>query len=136
MEQNWNTKYQLNIPVIDEQHKGFVELWEQEYKRADTNNQEKLFSLIEKLEKYLVNHFKTEEELMKKSGYEDIESHIRQHEFFIEKVEEMKQDFQYGNTMLFEKLMMFMKKWFFVHILQTDKGYQKSIETYFRKEKK
>jgi len=128
--ENWTDSYLLGISEIDKQHRGFFELWENECRNADLNNYDQLKSIIDKLESYILEHFKTEEELLRKSGYADIESHIAQHGFFIQKVSEMKLELNYKNTLLFEKLTMFIKKWFISHIMQTDRKYRDEVIIY------
>ena len=131
--ENWSDKYLLNIENIDEQHRGFFELWDKECRQADLKDWEKLSAIIEKLENYIKEHFLYEEEMLKNSDYHDIEDHIAQHNFYIQKVDEMKLEFNYTNPLLFEKIAGFMKKWFLGHINQSDRNYQEAVNTYIRK---
>ncbi len=128
--ENWTDSYLLGIREIDEQHRGFFELWENECRSADLNNYDQLKNIIDKLEEYVLDHFRTEEDLLRKSGYADIESHIAQHAFFIQKVSEMKLELNYKNMLLFDKLTMFIKKWFLSHIMQTDRKYRDEVISY------
>ena len=133
--ENWNDKYLLNIEIIDDQHRGFFELWDKECRHVDDEEWEKLSAIIEKLEDYIKKHFLAEEELLKKSNYPDIEYHIGQHNFFICKVDEMKLELSYMNTLLFEKISAFMKKWFLGHINQIDRNYKDNVIGYLEEEK-
>jgi len=128
--ENWTDSYLLGIDEIDIQHRGFFELWENECRNADLNNFDQLKNVIVKLENYILEHFKTEEDLLRKSGYADIETHVAQHRFFIQKVSEMKLELNYKNMLLFEKLTMFIKKWFISHIMQTDRKYKDDVMKY------
>jgi len=130
MSDNWSNNYLLDIPIIDEQHRLFFELWENECNNVSINDLEKLKELINKLESYLINHFNTEEELMKKANVSDYDNHVSQHRYFIKKIDELKLEFDYANVMLFENIVNFMKKWFLSHILQTDKLYKESVHNY------
>ena len=133
--ENWNEKYLLNIEDIDEQHRGFFELWDKECRHVDVEDWEKLTSIIEKLEDYIKEHFLAEEEILKNSNYPDLEYHLEQHKFFIYKVDEMKQELRYMNALLFEKLTVFMKKWFLGHINQSDRNYKDAVINYLKEEK-
>lgn len=128
MEKSWNDKYLINIKDIDEQHRGFFELWDQKQKMADLENPDQLAQIIEKLEDYIKFHFSYEEKLLEDEGYENIENHKSQHRYFIQKVDEMKQELVYLNPLLFEKTAAFMKKWFLGHIMQSDKNYAQAIK--------
>jgi len=131
--ENWSDKYLLNIENIDEQHRGFFELWDKECRQTDLKDWKKLSAIIEKLENYIKEHFLYEEEMLRKSDFNDIENHIAQHNFFIQKVNEMKLEFNYTNPLLFEKMAVFMKKWFLGHINQSDKNYQEAVNAYIRR---
>ena len=132
MGNNWTDKYLLNIDQIDQQHKAFFELWDKEIKQVDMQDHIQLACVIEKLEDYLKNHFKYEEEMLRKSDYKDIENHIAQHKFFIQKVDNLKQELDYSNPLLFEKTAVFMKKWFLSHIIHSDKKYQETATEYLK----
>ena len=131
--ENWSTKFILNIPEIDSQHNGFFELWDKELKQIDASNEDQLVFIIEKMENYIKDHFTAEEDLLIKSGYIDLENHIIQHQFFIQKINEMKLELNYKNALLFEKIALFMKKWFLSHIMQFDKKYQETVLSYLKK---
>lgn len=124
MDGSWEDKYLLNIDKIDQQHRVFFELWDKEMKQADLEDHLQMATVIEKLENYLKEHFKYEIELLRKSNYEEINNHIEQHNFFIQKVNNLKQELNYNNPLLFEKTALFMKKWFLNHIIQSDRKYQ------------
>jgi len=130
---NWTDKYLLNIDAIDKQHKVFFELWDKECREADLNNNEQLSEIIHKLEDYITNHFSTEEKILINSGFKEVNNHINQHKYFIQKVNEMKMEQKYMNALLFEKISAFIKKWFLNHIMQTDKTYQKTVQSYLNK---
>lgn len=132
---NWEDKYLLNISIIDEQHRGFFNLLDKELSGNEDPTHEQMLELVNKLEKYLLDHFATEEELLEKSSYSDLASHKQQHSFFIGKVSEMKLELSYRNQQVYNKLIDFMKKWFLSHILQADKKYKETIDSYLQTEK-
>jgi len=132
MENKWEDSYLLNINSIDEQHRAFFELCNKEINQVNSQDKDQLTLLLEKLTDYLKSHFKHEEELLKKSGYKDLENHIKQHKFFIQKVDSLKQELDYNNPVLNEKITSFMKKWFLNHIIQSDKEYQKTVTKYLK----
>ncbi|MBN1989073.1 MAG: hemerythrin family protein [Bacteroidales bacterium] len=127
---SWADRYLLNILKIDEQHRGFFELLDEELLRTKVLNQEHTLKLINKLEEYLKDHFVAEEELLVNANYPDIKKHKEQHLFFIQKVEEMKLELLYNNQIINIKLIDFMKKWFLAHILHFDKQYKETVKSY------
>ncbi|MGE0090620.1 MAG: bacteriohemerythrin [Bacteroidales bacterium] len=130
---NWNDKYLLNISIIDNQHRGFFTLLDEELSRIENPTQKQMIELLDKLENYLWNHFSEEERLLEKSGYKDLALHKQQHLYFIQKVNEMKLELSYKNQLLYNNLIDFMKKWFLAHILHLDKKYQEIVLDYIQK---
>jgi hemerythrin len=129
----WNDSFVLNIPEIDKQHKKFFDLFEEvsaEYQKKDP---EELDKLLNELEQYLEYHFRDEEQFMKEHNYEEYETHKKQHEFFIKRIEEMRQEYEYLNPMLFDKISAFIKKWFVSHILHKDVAYKDALQGQFHK---
>jgi hemerythrin len=127
---NWDDKYLLDIPIIDEQHRGFFILLKDELSRNINPTKEQMIELITRLENYIMDHFSSEELLMEKSGYDDLANHKNQHVFFIQKVDEMKIELLYQNPLLYSKMIDFMKKWFLTHILIVDKKFQTTVQDY------
>ena len=123
----WSDSFILNIPVIDEQHKKFFELFESVSEGYENKEPEELDKLLGELENYLEYHFQEEEKLMKENGYEDYENHKKQHDFFINRIEEMRNEYDYMNPMLFDKIRTFIKKWFISHILKKDFNYRDDV---------
>ncbi len=123
----WNENFVLNIPEIDEQNKKFFELFEKVSEGDEPKEPEELNKLLIELEDYLEYHFKEEEQFMKDIGYNDYENHKKQHEFFLKRIEEMRQEYDYKNPWLFDKIRSFIKKWFVSHILHKDFEYKEVL---------
>lgn len=120
---SWNDSYKINIPVIDEQHKKFLELvdvakYNLESSAICDNNK-----IIQELEDYLDYHFTFEEELFENSGYPDLLLHKHKHKQFVEKIRQFKMDAESNNPLIAKKLVEFMSKWFISHILDKDPNY-------------
>jgi len=120
----WSENFILNIPEIDEQHKKFFELFEKVYEKDEQKEPEEINKLLIELENYLEHHFQEEEQFMKDIGYKDYKNHKKQHEFFLKRIEEMRQEYDYNNPWLFDKIRIFIKKWFISHILHKDFEYK------------
>lgn len=108
MNDNWNNNFALNIPVIDQQHKKFFELFDKTMEAKDIDSPEQMEAIIRELEEYLKYHFQTEEKLMEESGFKNIEYHKNQHRLFIKRINEMKLELDYMNPLLFNKISVFI----------------------------
>lgn len=131
----WSDILILDIPVIDKQHMGFWEIYDNVRSLVNDKNIEKdrIAGIIEELTHYLETHLKTEEQLMEYSDSQDIEGHIAEHRFFVNKIDEFMLGMQYGNRYLLTAMLDFVKKWFLFHILNTDTKYKESVKSYLEK---
>jgi hemerythrin-like metal-binding protein len=127
---DYENRFLLKIPVIDEQHAEFFRLIDETFlniQKEEELTMQRSIALIKVLEDYLKYHLLYEEALMEKANYPDIEKHILQHKYFINKIEEYKLEISYNSPFLMNKLIGFMKKWFLFHIIQTDSQYKDDV---------
>lgn len=135
MGSTWSNSFTLNIPEIDNQHKKFFELFDGASSGFENKTPEQLERVIIELENYMEYHFQTEEKLMEDAGYESIENHKKQHSFFINRVKEMRLEFEYINPLLFEKITTFIKKWFVSHVIAGDPKFRDTVISYLNQNK-
>ncbi|MFC2114814.1 bacteriohemerythrin [Bacteroidota bacterium] len=129
----WEDAYMLNIPSIDFQHKKFFVLWNTARKQINVRDQGQTDKILVELEEYINVHFAYEENLLELAGYEKLENHKQLHRYFIAKIHEMRNEYQYNNPELFEKLVVFLKKWFISHILHEDSDYKSVVSSYLNR---
>lgn len=127
----WNDSYLVNIPLIDKQHMKFFKIFDQLYALSkDEGNYDKLYDILDELDKYTHIHFKTEEALMRKVNTPDYELHLLQHSVFLRKIEEFKIAYSYKNSVLHQQMINFMRKWFLMHISDVDSKYADSVHDF------
>jgi len=129
--QTWNKSYLLNISLIDKQHIKFFVLFDKLLllnKQAESYQE--LPQVIDELEKYTQIHFQAEEALMRKADAPEYGLHLLQHEIFINKVEDFKMAYRYKNSVLMEQMIIFMRKWFLMHIAEVDEKYVASVQKF------
>jgi len=128
---HWNDSYLLNITQIDKQHKIFFKLFDE---LLVLNNQidkdDEIKDFIVELQKYSINHFRTEEALMRNAAFPGMELHIIQHDLFIRKIDEFMIAYNYKNPILLGQMITFMRKWLLMHISDEDSKYVLSIQKY------
>lgn len=127
--QSWNALYALDIPAIDRQHMQFFRIFDKFNALNHSNlDYEVIKSYIDELEKYTKMHFQTEESLLKMSNYDEFGLHVEQHQIFTKKIDEFKIAYGYGNHLLLEQIITFMRKWLIVHISEVDRKYVDSVK--------
>ena len=120
----WNNSLSINIVEIDRQHQNLVAMIN------DLNDgmrqgkgKDVLGKIIKVLIEYTVTHFKTEEKYFDQFGYPEANSHKQEHSYFINKVDEFKDNFETGKIGLSIPVMNFLSDWLQTHIKGTDKKY-------------
>ena len=120
----------FGIKSIDSQHQTFFNLLEElkSYNLNGENNEIKA-NVLNKFKDYTQYHFELEKRIMTRAKYNELESHIEQHAFFIKKIEEFEMAYHYQSASLSEQMLHFLQKWFLVHIQEWDQNYVDFINT-------
>ncbi len=134
----WNEKFLTGFKVIDIQHKRLVDLTNQIYEAIKQNQAEHIIDqILNELYKYAHYHFTTEEKLMAEFDYPELDYHRKEHEKFIQKVN----DFIKERNALEDKrdftieIMRFLKDWLIRHVLGTDMKYVPYLKAKLEKAK-
>ncbi len=121
---NWTDDLSVHIPSIDEQHKKLISMINDFYDSFKSgHNREKLVELVAGLKEYTSYHFTTEENLLTKHGYEDYDNHKKQHDTFVEKVNDFQERIESGKLVVSVEVTNFLKDWLINHIQKTDREY-------------
>ena len=125
----WEPAFNLGIPEIDKQHKKIIDLINALNKAFIENvTNEKIGGILDEMKEYANQHFKTEEDLFRKSRFPLMREHIEQHEYFVKKVENFRSNFNQGQPITF-RLMKFLRNWWTNHILDSDREYVEIIKS-------
>jgi hemerythrin len=136
----WDPKFELGIPVIDNQHKKLVSLCNTLYEGLMANQSQAGWqaSLVETLKEcvdYVKTHFHDEEVIMRAAGYENFATHKRTHEDFIHKVLNTTHEFDKATFSTALQFVRFLYDWILGHIAHADKLYVKKVLEYYRERK-
>ncbi len=120
----WNETLSVNINSIDEQHKKLIDMINDFYDNiASRSNKDNISTLLSSMKQYTLEHFTREENYMKKFNYPDYESHKKEHDVFIAKVNDLEEKFTSGKLVLSLEVTVFLRDWLKKHIMGTDKKY-------------
>ncbi len=118
----WNDSYSVGNVKIDTQHKKLVAIInELNDSMGSGKGKEVLNKVLFELIQYVSSHFKTEEELMVKYGYDEYEMHRYEHEKLTDEVQRFYEDYKAGKVVITIQLMNFLRNWLMDHILVKDK---------------
>ncbi|MFC2104066.1 bacteriohemerythrin [Bacteroidota bacterium] len=118
----WKEEYSVNITVIDEQHKKFLNIIN-ELKEIINNNscKEKVSGIFFQLA-YLIDHYFIKEEIyFNDLKYPNLDHHKTEHNLFIERIIQFQKDVQNNKPNLCLEIYHYLENWFDEHILKYDK---------------
>jgi len=126
---SWKPQYSVHIDTIDSQHKVLVALI-RELQEAMWEGRGRAFqsTLIDQLVAYTRGHLRFEEEMMSENGYEFLAEHAEQHRLLTSQVCELQQKIHDGDAISNAYLMLFLRNWLLVHIMQHDQKFARTLK--------
>jgi len=118
----WSDVLRVNVAEIDAEHRKLVSMLNELHDARGRGRKEVLIPLLNSLADYAVEHFDTEEKLMERYNYPDLEKHRSEHQKFVSKVVgfqalyDLELDFQ----ILSNDILRFLSEWLKMHILTID----------------
>jgi hemerythrin len=122
----WDDKYSVGIPLVDEQHKGLIDITNKLFKgclRGDEEARRFFLDTIHKGVDYAKYHFATEEKIMDRVGYPEFAVHRVQHQDFVRELVSKVQSFQAGERFVPNMMVRYLRDWVLTHIAVSDKLY-------------
>lgn len=138
----WEKKFELGIPVIDNQHRRLVGLCNSLY-LALIDRQElsrvgnapwqiALSDAIRSTVDYVQTHFRDEEKILTAIAYPELAHHKAQHQYFTAKIMELLTGFHDSDVQEAIDLLRFLYNWILEHIAVEDKKYVPAVSAYLQ----
>lgn len=127
----WSTAFETGIFEIDNQHRRLVDLNNQLDLQINHEDPAAIRAALEALLDYTKTHFSYEENLLKLAKYssKELKQHRKKHELFIEKLEQISQQYQQGEAVA-RRLQILLRNWLLHHIKYEDQDYVPWVEKY------
>jgi len=127
----WDERYSVGITSLDDHHKKIFALANQLYDALiERKAKEVVFPVIEELIDYTQYHFHEEENLMESANYVGLAAHIAEHNGFISKLNQIKEDAHSGKlASVTLELSKTVFEWLANHILKMDQAYKDSLKS-------
>lgn len=120
----WTEDLNLNIKEIDTQHMKFLDIMNDLLKAMEEKRAHEIQAkIIDELLGYAFYHFTKEERYFQKTNYPGAKSHAKEHEIFVDKIIQFKEDFENKKITLSLNMINFMRNWWMTHIKVTDREY-------------
>ena len=123
---SWSSTFAVGIKLIDDQHKGLLDLVNDMFNHVIGNEAEErvyFYNVIQKAIQYIKIHFATEEKIMIATKYAGYREHKRTHDSFIVTVINSQRDFEAGKRFSLTTITKFFKEWILTHIAIMDRQY-------------
>lgn len=123
----WESKFELGISEIDEQHKKILSIINQlddMFEGIKSNDQVEIDKVIKEMAEYALYHFATEEKYFNLFDYEKKEEHIKIHNQYRTKISEWQEKYnETKDSKIFFEISNFLHDWWVWHINNTDRDY-------------
>ncbi|MGD9568593.1 MAG: bacteriohemerythrin [Sedimentibacter sp.] len=120
----WTKNLEVGVDLIDTQHKKWFEKAGQLFEAGKNGkSKEMIIQLFNFLDEYTKTHFKDEEKYMMSINYPELASQKQMHEGFIEKLAELRNDYEKAgaNIIVILNANQFILDWLTKHISNADK---------------
>lgn len=118
----WTLEFETGHPIVDHQHQTlFGMINELHHAIIGGHGPEQVGPVLKSLTSYTVQHFQTEETLMKTYAYPDYPGHKEAHDALVGQVSALVRRFDSGETVLPSELSRFLADWLNHHIKSKDK---------------
>lgn len=130
----WKDDFSVNIKEIDRQHKRLFEIGARINDLADAqdgyDHYDDIMEVLTELREYTEYHFKYEEEMLQKYGYDRYENQVFEHHFVIKKIQKFEEsDIDEKQKETIMGLVAFVSDWIASHILKEDMRYKEYMNS-------
>ncbi|MFP4521425.1 MAG: bacteriohemerythrin [Fibrobacterota bacterium] len=124
----WNDSFSTGVKKFDKQHRRLIDIINNFYSSFGKKaGHDEMNSIFNELLEYTAGHFRSEEELMVKRNYPDLERHRKIHADLAGTVSELREKYKEDSSLVNLELFDFLKKWLKDHIMVEDKKYGKYL---------
>ncbi len=119
----WSDNLSVEIDLIDDQHKVLIQLINDSSHMIIEQDFDKVRNILRELRIYTDTHFSEEELLFSRSSYPHVDKHLKEHSYFVGKLDEFENNVSDNDIAVSLNILEFLKNWLFYHIEIVDKGY-------------
>jgi methyl-accepting chemotaxis protein len=117
----WSSELSVQVEILDQQHQSLILLINNLYWAKKENKAADIVkNILEQLITYTDFHFKSEEKLMERAGYQELPAHRKIHQKLVAQVMDFSEQLRLGKADVDDSLMEFLKDWILDHIKVED----------------
>lgn len=127
----WTDDLSVHDDELDAEHRKLIDILNSLYDAMKSGRgNDVLGGVLAELVDYTTAHFAHEEKMLQACGYELSETHEMEHAELLEKVSDLKLQFEKGSFLLSVRVLDFLKVWVTDHIIKSDKKYSDCVRQY------
>ncbi len=109
----WKKEYSVGVSKIDNQHKNIIKILNQAIgQQFSKQNEKEIEEILDNLQNYIKEHFKTEEDYMLKHQYTGYEEQRNEHNRFIDRLFEAQKEYYKNGRVTSINILNFVWDWF------------------------
>ncbi|BCX89390.1 hemerythrin [Methylomarinovum tepidoasis] len=116
-------QFGTNVGIADQQHQQIFDLLNSLDDAVKAGDRDATGKYLDELINVVVEHFKTEEDLMQQHGYPDYAAHKEAHDKLVATCADLQKKFHAGEADVTSDVTAFVKDWLTAHIPNIDKPY-------------
>ena len=128
----WQNSYSVGIKRVDEQHMELIKLTNRLFASCLLGKEHSRYTFLETIHEavnYVGYHFGTEEKMMERINYPEIQNHKQEHASFVREVFVKVEEFNSGKILTPLSFVYFLRDWVLQHIAVCDKKMGEYIMT-------
>ena len=119
---DWNAKYEIGIAEVDQQHHYFMDLINRLSEELNEEGSIGRKYIIHELNSYVRFHFASEENMMRKARYPDLDTHIAHHHQLLDRLSGKEAQLEIINSKeSAAEIIDFLTNWFLTHTNKEDR---------------
>lgn len=120
----WREEFSIGVPEIDAQHRQLLDQMRRLSDRVKSGTHLEVSEVLDFLGRYVVDHFRDEENLMRESHYPFLEQHVHEHRTFQNYYLKLRAEIEAGNsdpTYINFRIQLLLVDWLINHTTKTDR---------------
>jgi len=122
----WDETMSVGVTELDDQHKMLIDLINESYETIQRHDEPALSTLIDKMRKYAIIHFETEEKYMRENNFPGLKDLQQMHAKFNQDVDEFQRNLFHKTNL--SQVFVFLSRWLTSHIMEQDRKYMTYME--------
>ncbi len=122
---SWTDDLSVSVHAFNTHHQNIIKMLNELYDAVQNERGKATVGpILDRLTEYAGYHFGCEERAFEHFGYPECEHHKQQHAELVQRVAELREEYEHGSTTVVLDTLQLLRSWLVEHIKQCDKRYR------------